>query len=245
MSDRRRRGHPARDPHGRRPRRHGCGRLPARGGVRRLRGRADEHPVRCDAIRTGAGHSSCSGGYARELWAHDYPWGVPEAEYRAALERMRLGRPQTQEQFEESARNACPNGDRCGASAPWRGTSATSASPGAFMSLARNEYGIDVRDVLGAIRMPTLVLQCVRWGPMVPLEQGRDLAERIPGSTCRARLCGLAHSGRSRGTPIILGPVSVVLGACVEQRRRMKPREPDRVLATVLFTDIVGSSERR
>ena len=86
MSDARGRPH-ARDPHGRRPRRHGCGRLPARRGVWRLRGRADEHPVRCDLSGPVLG-TGLAGRLRRELWAHDYPWGTPEAEYRAALERL-------------------------------------------------------------------------------------------------------------------------------------------------------------
>jgi class 3 adenylate cyclase len=89
--------------------------------------------------------------------------------------------------------------------------------------------------------MPTLVLQCVR-DPWVPLEQGRDLAERIPGSTFVELDCG-SHIPAAAEVPTILGPVRPFLerawSSGVEDAE-----EPDRVLATVLFTDIVGSSEQ-
>jgi class 3 adenylate cyclase len=179
------------------------------------------------------------GTYARTLWAHDYRWGSPEAEYRSSLETMatRVAQP---ERFEEFARSGCPTGTEEELAALARYIR-VGGSVAAHVALARMNMGIDVRDVLGAIRMPTLVLQCVR-DPWVPLEQGRDLAERIPGSTFVELDCG-SHIPAAAEVPIILGPVRPFLERAWSSGVD-EAEEPDRVLATVLFTDIVGSSEQ-
>jgi class 3 adenylate cyclase len=101
--------------------------------------------------------------------------------------------------------------------------------------------GIDVRDVLGAIRVPTLVLQCAR-DPWTSIEQGRYLAERIPGSTFAELDCD-THIPAEAEVPMIFEAVRPFLERAWSGRID-EPEEPDRVLATVLFTDIVGSSDQ-
>src|SRR5262249_7330339 len=94
---------------------------------------------------------------------------------------------------------------------------------------------IDIRSVLSAIRVPTLVVH--RTGdPVIRIEQGRYLAGHIPG----ARLVEVAGSDHAPWVDmdVILDEVEEFLTG---------PRhasETDRVLATVLITDIVGSTER-
>jgi len=178
------------------------------------------------------------GAYARELWAHDYPWGTPEAEYRSALETLPT-RAARSERFEEVARSGCPNATEEELAALSRYLR-IGGSLAARVALARMNMGIDVRDVLGAIRVPTLVLHCAR-DPWVSVEQGRYIAERIPGSTYVELDCD-THIPAEAEVPMIVDAVRPFLER-VWTTRVDDAVEPDRVLATVLFTDIAGSSE--
>jgi class 3 adenylate cyclase len=179
------------------------------------------------------------GTYARELWAHDYPWGEPEAAYRESVETMatRAARPG---RFEELARSGSPNATDEEIAALTQYLQ-LGASVGARIALARMNMGIDVRDVLGAIRIPTLVLHCAR-DPWVSAEQGRYIAERISGSTYVELDCN-THIAAKADVPLVVGAVRPFLERAWAARSD-EPPEPDRVLATVLFTDIVGSSEQ-
>jgi len=93
----------------------------------------------------------------------------------------------------------------------------------------------DVRDILPTINVPTLVLH--RIGDVVPIEGARYLAEHVPG----ARLVEFPGSDHywwvGEAAPIADAIEEFVTGAKPE-------RSNDRMLATVLFTDIVGSTER-
>ncbi len=111
-----------------------------------------------------------------------------------------------------------------------------SASPAAVMALVRMNHEIDVRDILPAIRVPTLILH--RTGDRrVSVDSGRELAVRIP-SAKYVELPGDEH-------PPFLGNADRIVDEIEEfltgSRTEM---EPDRVLATVLFTDIVDSTKR-
>ena len=90
--------------------------------------------------------------YARRLWAPDYPWGFrPEerARYAVQLEQDWA--------WEADMRRMCPNADE--ELARWWGERCRAAtSPGAARALIEMASLIDVRDVLGAVRAPTLVL---------------------------------------------------------------------------------------
>jgi class 3 adenylate cyclase len=94
---------------------------------------------------------------------------------------------------------------------------------------------LNVRHALGLVRVPTLVLHNTGH-PLVPLEQGRYLAEHIDG----ARFIELeGHSGvLDAADPTVLDEVAQFLTGA-------RPlREVDRILTTVLFTDIVASTDR-
>ena len=110
------------------------------------------------------------------------------------------------------------------------------ASPGAAVGYIRMNFDVDVRGVLPAVRVPTLVLQ--RTGDrLVQLEAGRDLAARIPGARF-VELPGEDHTPWVGDIDPLIGEVEEFLTGI-----RHGPEE-DRVLATVLFTDIVSSTER-
>ena len=107
-------------------------------------------------------------------------------------------------------------------------------SPGAMRKLLALMRDTDVRHVLSSIRVPTLVVH--RTGDRVtPIEGGRYLAEHIPGAKL-VEVAGEDHFPWVGDTDAILDEVEqFATGA--------RPgAEPDRVLATVLFTDIVDST---
>jgi class 3 adenylate cyclase len=95
---------------------------------------------------------------------------------------------------------------------------------------------LDVRQALGLVRVPTLVLHREAW-PMTPVEHGRYLAEHIAG----ARLAVVPGTdGWIFGEPAseALHEIETFIGMTSASI------EPDRALAAILFTDIVGSTER-
>lgn len=110
------------------------------------------------------------------------------------------------------------------------------ASPGMVGALMRLNMEIDIRPILPSIRVPTLILH--RAGDMlVSVEHGRYLAENIPGARL-VELAGIDHIPWAGDTEAFLGEVEEFLTGVRHEH------EPDRVLSTVMFTDIVGSTER-
>jgi class 3 adenylate cyclase len=111
-----------------------------------------------------------------------------------------------------------------------------SASPGAAVALLRMNTAIDTRAVLSTVGVPTLVLQ--RSGDRdVNVEEGRWIARQIPGARY-VELPGDDHLVWIGDTDTMLDEVEEFLTGV-----RRGPQQ-DRVLATILFTDIVGSTER-
>jgi pimeloyl-ACP methyl ester carboxylesterase len=168
--------------------------------------------------------------YAKRIWSPDYPW-APTPEARAAeieaIERSWGG--------EMDISSLAPSADDA-----FKRRAITyfrrSASPGAAVALLRMNTQIDVRDVLPTIPVPTLILQ--RTGDRdVNVEEARWIAAQIP----RAKYVELPGDEHL----IWAGDVDAVVDEVEEFLTGVRPaREPDRVLATVLFTDIVRSTER-
>jgi pimeloyl-ACP methyl ester carboxylesterase len=131
----------------------------------------------------------------------------------------------------------------------WRTHLRYAASPGAALALLRMNSHIDVRDVLPTIGAPTLVLyrRDARFGhgaaawrqagedPITPREEAEYLAEHIPDAQL-VELPGADHLPWAGEPDPLLGEVEEFLTGV-----RTAP-EPDRVLTTILFTDIVGST---
>ncbi len=109
-------------------------------------------------------------------------------------------------------------------------------SPGMIASVAAMFYDTDVRAVLPTIRVPTLVLH--RHGDrLVNVRSGRYLAEHIPGAAF-VEVPGIDHVPFFERADEFIDEIEVFVTG---SRRSV---EPDRRLATVLFSDIVGSTER-
>jgi pimeloyl-ACP methyl ester carboxylesterase len=172
------------------------------------------------------------GSYPRRTKAPDYPWGPTDQEYRAWIEQMQRewGGP-----FGLDARAPSMAGDQR-FSQWWARMLRMSASPAAVTALVAMNGEIDIRHVLPAIRVPTLLLHSVH-DAVIDLGASRYMAERIAG----ARLIELPGSDHL----IWLADADAILGEVEEFLTGVRrSAEPDRVLATVLFTDIVGATER-
>jgi len=110
------------------------------------------------------------------------------------------------------------------------------ASPGAVRAVMQMNREIDVRTVLPTVRVPTLILH--RIGDLnIRIEQARYMAERIPGARL-VELPGDDHVPWVGDSDFVLDEAEEFLTGT-----RHRP-EPDRVLATVLFTDIVGATQK-
>lgn len=113
-----------------------------------------------------------------------------------------------------------------------------SSSPGAFKEIMVLNRQIDVRPILPTVRVPTLVLHRATDAQM-PVRLGRDLASQIPG----AKYIEYPDGDHAFWT----GDVETTLGDIEEfvtGHRETPSAELERVLATVLFTDIVDSTRR-
>ena len=110
-----------------------------------------------------------------------------------------------------------------------------SVSPGAAVALARQVLQIDVRDILPAIRVPTLVLHR-RDDRAVPIAEGRYVAEHVPGAKF-VELPGADHWPWI-GDQGVVEEIQEFLTGIRESA------EPERMLATVMFVDVVDSTKR-
>ena len=166
--------------------------------------------------------------------ADDYPWGWTHEEWEPWLER--IDREWGSEAFvRDLAKWVSPS--EAGDPAFLRVIGhllRLAASPGDAQAHDRMNRDTDVRHVLPTIQAPTLVIH--RTGDLVePVEQGRYIAEHIPGATF-LELPGEDH----------IWPLDEIVPHIAQFLRSIREHEAsfDRVLATVLFTDIVGSTEK-
>jgi class 3 adenylate cyclase len=174
------------------------------------------------------------GGRARELWAPDYPFGRAAETYDAELEEIEQGwgtfalaQTWMSTLDPEAAEDPREVEDFVG----WM---QSIGGPGDAVRWSMMDRDIDLRDVLSSIRVPTLVLH--RLGDLeTSIEHGRYLAQHIPGAELR-EMPGSTHMwSHSDDLPQEIERFLTTLHA--------EQVEFDRYLATVLFTDIVGSTE--
>jgi pimeloyl-ACP methyl ester carboxylesterase/class 3 adenylate cyclase len=177
--------------------------------------------------------------FPRRMWAPDYPWGRTEEEYEREVERdLRIFGPR--QQAREAVRVLGRFSDAEAES--FLQMLRFGASPGALEALHRMNKEIDVRHVLPAVRVPTLILHGSE-DTIVPLEVARYVASRIPTGRV-VELPGVGHLAFGNpGAALIAAEVERFLKD-VWEAGGWQEEEPDRVLATVLFTDIVGSTAK-
>jgi len=174
------------------------------------------------------------GSYARRAWAPDYPhgwkddlwekvlggfeqsWGTPQSPDLKIFAPSLLADPQAAEGIISYYRAA--------------------ASPGAAIAIMKMNREIDVRALLPSIHVPTLILH--RSGDRnIGVENARFMAQKIPG----AKLIELPSEDHFPW----VGDIESILGEVEEFVTGARHAHGlERVLATVLFVDIVGSTER-
>jgi len=169
------------------------------------------------------------GTYATRVRAHDYPWASTWGERVAMAHAL-------EETWGENVdlSTMIPSADA--AMSTWfqrRGRA--SLSPAAARDLILMNSKVDIRDILPAVRCPTLVLHRPDDRDS-RIEEGLYLAERIPGS----RFVELPP-----GDHVPWVEADQILDIVEEFLTGSRPeRFPNRVLATILFTDIVSSTDR-
>ena len=167
----------------------------------------------------------------RIAWAPDYPWGMRHDAFELQLEAMASGWG-TRAFAEEHAPWPMDGMTREEAVEWWLEWMRLSAGPGDAVSLWRMFYDSDVRDVLGTIRVPTLVLS--RGGEMEA--EAKAFAALIPGAR-QETMPGTAPTVMQEHPHAYLDALERFA-----HETREEEAELESVLATVLFTDIVNST---
>ena len=171
---------------------------------------------------------------------HEYPWANSRERWAEVVRDMQ-SRGMSPEWLDETLTYEAPSlaGDD-DVKRWWRRWILTSASPGAVTAVWKMNRDIDARHALPTIRVPTLVLH--RAGDRVyDLAEGRYIAERIPHAEM-VELAGEDHAWWA-DSESIAREVERYLRALWDGGE-WHLVERDRVLATVLFTDIVGSTTK-
>lgn len=176
---------------------------------------------------------------ANFLWSEETPWEYTEEQFEQQEEWMR--EPWTRPKAVENVRELAPSmADDRDYVEWWYRYCLLSEGLGSGVAASRKYMYTDVRPVLPSIHVPALVLVRPKAhdGDTTWVDPARYLAEHIPG----ARLEELP----GRDSSLWVGdqaPVHRAIDAFLGEVRRERS-ELERVLATVLFTDIVGSTEK-
>jgi len=172
------------------------------------------------------------GTQAKMLRSPDFPWGLPAEQLDRWGKRVERewGGPVGVDVWAPSA-----EGD-AEFETWWARLLRQGTSPSGAIALVDLYREIDVRPILSSVRVPTLVLHRAE-DRIISAGQGRYLAEHIPDARL-VELPGEDHLPFTGDQDALLDEVEEFL---LGSRRA---RDPERALATVLFTDIVGSTER-
>jgi class 3 adenylate cyclase/pimeloyl-ACP methyl ester carboxylesterase len=170
---------------------------------------------------------------ARTEWAPDYPWGITHEAWARDAEEVERSWG-TIEIARAWANDIWPEAlDDEEQLAEFATFQRFGGGPGDAVSLYEVDLATDCREVLPAIRVPTLVIQRTD-DPVQPMEEGKFIADHIPG----ARLVELPGQ-RFWWKDDLAATIEGFLAQLREQEEGF-----DRVLASILFTDIVGATER-
>ena len=177
--------------------------------------------------------------FPRRMWAPDYLWGRSDEEYEREVERdLRVFGPR--EQAREAVRSLGVFQEDEAES--FLQMLRFASSPGSLEALHRMNREIDVRHVLPAVHVPTLILRGSE-DTLVPPEVAQYMASRIPAARV-VELPGIGHLSFGEPGSTLVGSEIERFVTDVWEAGGWEEAEPDRMLATVLFTDIVGSTAK-
>jgi class 3 adenylate cyclase/pimeloyl-ACP methyl ester carboxylesterase len=180
------------------------------------------------------------GGFVRGTWSPEFPYEPTVAEYDqsiATIPQSWASREQVVRTMQWLVPSAAEDQDEI---AWWERYLRQSVSPGAAVALTRMRADIDVSAVLPAIPIPTLIVH--RDGDQgSDVRAGRYMAAKIPGARY-VELPGIDHAPWYGDSDAILDAIDDFL---IEEWQDAKHEsEPDRILATILFTDLVDSTAK-
>ena len=167
---------------------------------------------------------------AKRVWSPDYPWAPTPEERQRGFEHV-----EAQWTSGMDWEDVAPSLDGP-ALAELSRYYRRCASPGAALALMKMNTYVDVRPALPTISAPTVVMHRTD-DRDANVEEGRYIASQIPGARL-VEFPGADHSWWTQDRSAILDEVEELVTGI-----RPAP-QPNRVLATVLFTDIVKSTER-
>jgi len=195
---------------------------------------AGTHPERTTALLID--------GWLTTRWTPDFPWGVTPEDYAAYLARL-VAIWGEDDHALEIGQLTCGNRPEDGMwhdpeFLRWHSRLARySATPGSFKAFEQYEYELDARDIARQLRVPTAVL--VKEGNSPEnVHIAEYNAELIPGARL-IRVPGAASIPMFDGIDAYTDAMLAFLRSVQDEERAL-----DRVLATVLFTDVVGSTVR-
>ena len=175
---------------------------------------------------------------ARYAWSPDFPQGMTQKDLEGVVDEFERSwgtRELAQSSLREWAAPGHVDDERL---VDWlAGYLRRAASPGAAIALERMNFDIDVRNVLPSIHVPTLVIARTE-DVAFELEATKQIADQIPSARL-VELPGADHFFWIGDQDAILREIEAFV-----ETTRDEELELDRVLATVLFTDIVASTDR-
>ncbi len=181
------------------------------------------------------------GGTVRMAWAPDYPWGMSEDRFEERLATRTELWGDAARAVETTRMTFLTIGDRLAEDpsfVQWLvRIQRYGAAPGDLVMFSRVWFSTDARSALPAIQVPALVLVREGWPPVL-LEESAWTADRIPGAQL-LRLEGDEDDPYLGDVIEVAQAVDTFVSSIREEQAVF-----DRVLATVLFTDIVDSTDR-
>lgn len=186
---------------------------------------AATYPDRATALIMG-------GSYSRRTWTPDHPWGPTTDQLLAFAEQVERdwgGAVGIEARWPSQVQD-----ERC--RQWWARWLRSSASPAAAAAVLRMNAEIDIRNILPAVRVPALLLHS-RNDRAIEFGASQYMCQHIPGAKL-VELHGIDHIPWGCDSDIILDEIEGFLTGT------RLGAEPDRLLVTVMFTDIVGATER-
>jgi DNA-binding SARP family transcriptional activator/pimeloyl-ACP methyl ester carboxylesterase len=176
------------------------------------------------------------GGYARTMWAPDYPWGFTEEQDRLFLTGLERLFGDRSDAIDAMRWFGHYTDEELGAFVDFN---RRAASPGAWRALNAMNRGIDVRQVLSTIHVPTLIVHGAD-DPPIPLGAARYMAQRIPGARL-LKLEGELHLPAGPALDEMMDEIVRFLNG-VWEAGGWTEAEPERILATVLFCKVADAN---